>query len=92
VANSSERPALPASKLAHELLNKLSIILENCELAMEQTLANSPSAKHLSLIQENAWFMAKELQKLQCELSHLLGPNVWEKGTLSPAGSNTKLQ
>lgn len=71
-------------------ISQISCGISSCTIA--GTLLNAPSAKHLSLIQENAWFMAEELQKLQCELSQLLRPNLWEKCILSPEDSNTKLQ
>lgn len=57
--------------LAHNLLNRISVIMGNCDLVNENTPVGSENAKLLSLIRENARWMATELTRYQCELSVL---------------------
>lgn len=65
---SSERQSLCACMLAHNLLNRISVIMGNCDLVNENTPAGSENAKLLSLIRENARWMATELSRYQSEL------------------------
>jgi hypothetical protein len=55
--------------LVHDLLNRISIIMGNCDLASQNTPANSENAKHISIIRENARMMALELSNHMDELS-----------------------
>ncbi len=63
---------MPVCILAHELINKLSTIIGNCELVSERAPADPECVKRLSIIEETARGMAAELNKRQCELTVLL--------------------
>ena len=67
-SNGGPKPVLSSCVLVHELLNRLSVIMGNCDLVIEKTPAGSERAKLLSVIQENARIMALELSSRQCEL------------------------
>jgi nitrogen-specific signal transduction histidine kinase len=66
------KPILPVCMLAHEMVNKLSVIIGNCDLVSENTPPDSDCAKRLRIIGEAARYMVTELNKHQCELSGLL--------------------
>ena len=76
----SDRRPVPACILAHELINKLSTIIGNCDLVSEMAPVDSEGAKRLSVIRETARGMAVELNKRQCELNVLLRTNHTENG------------
>ena len=57
---------------AHELLNRLTVIIGNCDLVIEKTPADSERAKLLLVIRENARSMAEDLTRHQRELDNLL--------------------
>jgi signal transduction histidine kinase len=71
VKNSHGGPDLTVGMLAHELLNRLSIIIGNCDLVSERTQADSESARLLSLIRESARSMAVDLSSHPCEPTEL---------------------
>ena len=58
----------PACLFAH-LIDKLSIIVGSCDLAIEQTEPGTEYAKHLALIRDTAKEMARELVVHQCQLT-----------------------
>ena len=70
--NLSGGSVLPPCRLAHELVDQLSVIIGNCDLAAERTTANSEGAKFLGLIRENARTMILTLSRHQCELDKLM--------------------
>ena len=58
----------PSSKLAHELINKLAIIVGNCDLLEEEAPEDSHCLKRLRAIREVAMSMAKSLHPRQGRL------------------------
>jgi hypothetical protein len=72
VKESSERPVLPICILAHECLNKLSVIIGNCDLAHEKAPSDSECLKRITTIRDTAKAMADALNGHLCELSELL--------------------
>jgi hypothetical protein len=60
----------PACLLAHDLVNKLSVIIGNCDLLIsEQVQPGSECAKRLRLIQDVALGIARELNEHQLEFT-----------------------
>jgi hypothetical protein len=66
--------------LAHEMINRLSVIIGNCDLVGTKIPADSECAKRLSAIRESAHVMAAELSRHQCELNGLMRTTVMDKG------------
>lgn len=62
-------PISPACVLSHRLVNQLSVIVGNCELAAEKAGSDSDSDARLRVIRETAEDMANELQMHQCALT-----------------------
>ena len=58
----------PECPLAHDLINKLSVVVGNCELLMENTPADSPLISRMKLVLDTARSMAADLAVFQCEL------------------------
>ncbi len=65
---STRERAEPAYLLAHKLIDKLAIIVGNCDLLSAQAQAGSECAKRLDLIRDVAKGIAKELQQDECQL------------------------
>jgi hypothetical protein len=59
----------PSCLLAHDLVNKLSIIIGCCDLLIEEAQPFSQSAARLGLIHDAAECMAMKLNEHQCKLS-----------------------
>lgn len=57
--------------LAHELINKLSIIVGNCDLLAESTPEDSPLLERTLLIREMAKAVASQLGQIECDLVRL---------------------
>jgi len=57
--------------LAHDLLNKLTVIVGTCDLLVERTPENSPSLAQMLMIRNVARSMATDLGQLQCDLVRL---------------------
>lgn len=51
----------PESGLAHDLLNKLSLIIGHCDLLEEQRPADPPLLRHLRIVRDAAQAVSKEL-------------------------------
>lgn len=51
--------------VAHDLINKLSIIVGHCDLLKQELPENSTNTEHLHLIQDAAKSVVKELRKYQ---------------------------
>ncbi|MFZ0954583.1 MAG: hypothetical protein WAN17_20105 [Candidatus Sulfotelmatobacter sp.] len=62
--------------LAHDLVNKLSVIIGNCDLLVKHVESGSECANRLDLIRNVARGMAKELNQHQCELSEVIRARV----------------
>jgi hypothetical protein len=78
----SDRRPVPVCILAHEMINRLSVIVGNCDLVGTKIPADSECAKRLSAIRESARSMAAELNRHQCELNGLMRTTVLEAGKL----------
>jgi len=59
----------PACLLAHDLVNKLAVIVGQCALLSKHMPEGSEGAKRLGLIHDAAKDMAKELNDHQCHLA-----------------------
>jgi|HubBroStandDraft_1064217.scaffolds.fasta_scaffold00024_62 hypothetical protein len=59
----------PDCVLAHDIVNKLSVIIGNCDLLSEQVQPGSEFAKRLRLIHDVAQGIARELNEHQVELT-----------------------
>lgn len=68
----SQTKVLHICMLAHESINKLSVIIGNCDLAKEKITTDPDSAKRFAIIRQAANAMATELNKHQCGLSELM--------------------
>lgn len=79
MGESNGRRVVPVCMLAHELLNRLTVIIGNCDLAIEKA-ADLEWVRHLSTIRESARCMVVELNRHQSELTVQLRTNVMEKG------------
>jgi len=66
----------PSCLLAHDLVNRLSVIIGHCDLLEEETEEDSGCAKRLRLIKEIARSIAKELNQHQCALDGVLRSGV----------------
>lgn len=62
----------PSCLLAHDLLNKLTVVLGNCELLKEEAPEDSACLKRLLLIRDVAASMAEDLKKHQCQLEAVM--------------------
>jgi hypothetical protein len=57
--------------LAHNLINKLSVIVGTCDLLVEKAPEDSPVRPQMLLIQNVARSMAADLGQFQCDLVRL---------------------
>jgi len=65
----SKQQHLPVCFVAHDLVNKLSVIVGNVDLLLEVTEKDTDYAKRLTLIREIAEQSANELKQHQRELA-----------------------
>jgi hypothetical protein len=75
VDRESETPILPVCIVAHECRNRLSIIIGNCDLALEKVPEDSDIAKRLSVIRDAASAIAAEFDQTECSLFDLRRAN-----------------
>ena len=61
----------PDCPLAHDLINKLAVIVGHCELLVEKTPENSPLFKQAVIVRDLAKGVGSELGQLQCDLARL---------------------
>jgi hypothetical protein len=59
--------------LAHELIDKLSIIIGYCDLLVEKVPEQSPLERQARMIQNTAKSMAADLAQFQCDLARIRG-------------------
>jgi len=59
----------PECPLAHNLINKLSSVIGNCDLVVEGTPEDSPMLRRMLLIRDTAKSMVEDLVEFQCELA-----------------------
>jgi len=67
--------------LAHELINKLSVIVGNCDLLAESTPEDSPLLERTLVIREMAKAVAKELGQIECDLVRLRSASLSKTST-----------
>jgi hypothetical protein len=58
----------PECPLVHQLINKLSVIVGNCDLLVEKTPQDSPLLPRMLLVQSIAKSMAADLAQFECDL------------------------
>jgi len=66
--NSTKESDEAACLLAHEIIEKLTVIIGNCDLLSAKAQAGSECATRLGLIHDTAKEIAKELGGRQCRL------------------------
>lgn len=57
--------------LAHDLINKLAIIVGNCDLLVERIPETSPLWNRMLLVRDLAKAVGEELGQLQCDLARM---------------------
>lgn len=62
----------PVCMLAHDMLNKLSVIGGLCELVSAEAEPGTECAARLATIQDTAKSLAQEVIKRECQLSTLI--------------------
>ena len=67
----SRKPYEPECPLAHILINKLSVIVGNCDLLVERIPETSPLWERMLLVRDMAKSVAQELGQLECDLLRL---------------------
>jgi hypothetical protein len=65
----------PDCPLAHDLINKLAVIVGQCDLLVEKTPKDSPLLKQTLLVRDLAKAVGSELGQLQCDLARLRTTN-----------------
>lgn len=81
MVKSTGRGTGPGCLLAHDLVNKLSVIIGNCELLDKLVEPGSECSRRLGLIRNVAQGMAKELNEHQCKLSEATRRDVAGSGS-----------
>jgi hypothetical protein len=82
---SSTEPYQPDCPLAHDLINKLAVIVGNCDLLVERMPENSPLWDRMLLVRDLAKSVGEELGHLQCDLARLRTINSPKASTKSIA-------
>lgn len=62
----------PVCMLAHDLVNKLSVIVGLCQLVSAEAEPGTECATRLAAIQDTAKSLAQEVVKRQCQLSTVI--------------------
>jgi hypothetical protein len=65
---SSANTNQPECPLVHALINKLSAVIGNCDLMLENTPEDSPQLARIKLIRDTAKSIVAELAEYQCDL------------------------
>lgn len=73
----------PICLLAHELVNKVSVIVGRCDLLGDLVATDAGSAKHLKVIRDMAMSMAESLNEHQRQLASPTPPEAMPKGPQS---------
>jgi nitrogen-specific signal transduction histidine kinase len=66
---SGKEPYRTDCPLAHDLINKLSVIVGNCDLLVERIPETSPLWNRMLLVRDLAKLVGEELGQLQCDLA-----------------------
>ena len=77
--STNDRAVLPVCMVAHDCRNRLSVIIGNCDLALEKTPEDAELAKRLATIREAAIAIAAEFDQTQCTLFDLRRANRVER-------------
>jgi nitrogen-specific signal transduction histidine kinase len=72
-----------SNNLTHELINRLSVIVGNCDLLKEELPEASKGGKRLRLIQDAAKTIADQLKKHQGNLDAAIRPTVEQNSSAS---------
>jgi hypothetical protein len=62
----------PVCRLAHDMLNKLSVIVGLCDLVSAEAEPGTECAARLAAIHDTAKSLAQEVVKRECQLSTLI--------------------
>ena len=62
----------PVCMLAHDMLNKLSVIVGLCELVSAEAEPGTECAARLATIQDTAKSLAQEVIKSECQMSRVI--------------------
>jgi len=65
-------------RLAHDLINKLSVVVGRCDLLIAKMPEDSPLLQHVHSIQEIAKSMATDLVHFQDDLARSRKPDEWK--------------
>jgi hypothetical protein len=71
MSNASETKYQPNCMLAHDLINRLSIIVGYCDLLADEGPENSMCHERLLMIRQTANAAAEDLAQHQCQLETL---------------------
>jgi len=63
--------AEPMCMLAHDLLNKLTTVIAECEMLLQED-ADSPASHRVRVIREMSVRMAEHVSRHQCQMSEIL--------------------
>lgn len=80
---SSRKVYQPECPLAHNLINKLSVIVGNCDLLVERIPESSPLWERMLLVRDLAKEVAGELGQIECDLLRLRAANGEKNGRAS---------
>lgn len=83
--STAEKPDLgiyhPSCFLAHDLVNRLSVVVGYCNLLEDETLENLVRHQYLRSIRELAKTMADDLNRHQCQIDATVRETVQKKAT-----------
>lgn len=71
----------PSCFLAHDLINRLSIVVGYCDLLGDEMLESIVRQKHLHYIRESAKAMAEDLKRHQCQIDTTVRETVKKQAT-----------
>jgi hypothetical protein len=75
MAESNRDPYQPDCPLAHDLINKLSVIVGHCDLLVGKVPENSPLFEPMRRVRDLAKSVGEELGQIQCDLARLRNIN-----------------
>lgn len=81
----SKKPYETECPLAHHLINKLSVIVGNCDLLVERIPETSPLWERMLLVRDLAKSVAGELGQIECDLLRLRAAGEDKNGKTSLA-------
>jgi hypothetical protein len=75
MAQSSREQYQTDCPLAHDLINKLSVIVGHCDLLVAGVPENSPLFARMLLVRDLAKSVGEEIGQLQCDLARVRAAN-----------------